>query len=79
MTRVKKNRYLFWLMDMSLKLTRCINFIDVIGMGIRAERIVEEDNKRDIKIRTGLINLSKIMDGKQGAALCQPRNVKNQY
>ena len=48
-------------------------------MGIRAERIVEEDNKRDIKIRTGLINLSKIMDAIQGAALCQPWNVKNQY
>ena len=53
--------------------------MDVIGMGIRAERIVEEDNKRDIKIRTGLITLSKIMDAIQGTALCQPWNVKNQY
>ena len=30
----KKNRYPFWLMDMSLKLTQCINFTDAIGMGI---------------------------------------------
>ena len=32
----EKNRYLFWSMDMSLKLTQCINFTDVIGMGIHA-------------------------------------------
>ena len=32
----KKNPYLFWPMDMSLKLTQCINFTDVIGMGIHA-------------------------------------------
>ena len=36
MTKVKKNRYLFSSMDMILKLTQCINFTDVIGMGIHA-------------------------------------------
>ena len=32
MTKAKKNRHLFWSMDMGLKLTQCINFMDVIGM-----------------------------------------------
>ena len=30
----KKGPVSFWLMDMSLKLTQCINFTDAIGMGI---------------------------------------------
>ena len=30
----KKRRYLFWSMDMNLKPTQCINFMNVIGMGI---------------------------------------------
>ena len=30
MTKGKKNRHPFWLMDMSLKLTRYINFMDVL-------------------------------------------------
>ena len=28
----KKHRYLSWLMDMSLKLTQCISFMDAMGM-----------------------------------------------
>ena len=32
----KKTPVLFWSMDMSLKLRQCINFMDVIGMGIHA-------------------------------------------
>ena len=32
----KKNKHLFWMMDMNLKRTQCINFMDVIGMGIHA-------------------------------------------
>ena len=30
----KKTPVLFWSMDMSLKLRQCINFMDVISMGI---------------------------------------------
>ena len=66
-------------MDMNLKPTQYINFMDVIGMGIHAERIVQKDNKRDMKIRVRLIGLSKIMDGIQNIILCQPGNVKDQY
>ena len=79
MTKVKKNRHLFWLMDMSLKLRQCINFMDVIGTDIHVYRIVQKDNKRGIRVPVRLIGLSKIMDGIQNIILCQPGNVKNQY
>ena len=64
---------------MSLKLTQCTNFMDVIDMGIHAKRIVQKDNKRGKKIRIRLIGLSKIMDGIQNIILCQPGTVRNQY
>ena len=35
--------------------------------------------QRDMKIRVGLIGLSKIMNGIQSIIICQPGNVKNQY
>ena len=66
-------------MDMNLKPTQCINFMDVIGIGIHVYRIVQKDDKRDIKIRIRLIGLSKIMDGVQSIILYEPGNVKNQY
>ena len=66
-------------MDMSLKLTQFINFTDVIDMGIHAQKIVQEDNRKRIKIRARSIGLLKIMDGIQSRILCQPGNVKNQY
>ena len=47
-------------MDMNLKLTQCIHFMDVIGMGIHAERILQKDKKRDVKIRVRLIGSSKM-------------------
>ena len=47
-------------MDMNLKLTQCIHFMDVIGMGIYAERILQKDKKRDVKIRVRLIGSSKM-------------------
>ena len=53
----KKHLCIFWLMDMNLKLTQCINFMDIIGMGIHGQRIVQKDNKRDIKICVRLIGL----------------------
>ena len=45
-------------MDINLKLTQCIHFMD--GMGIHAERILQKDKKRDIKIRVRLIGSSKM-------------------
>ena len=66
-------------MGMSLKLTQCINFTDVIGTGIQAQKIVQEGNKRGIKIRAGSIGLLKIMDVIKSIVLCQPGNVKIQY
>ena len=67
-------------MDMSLKSTQYINFMDVIGMGIHGHtRIVQKDNKKDIKVRVRSIGSSKIMDEIQNIILCQPGNVKNQY
>ena len=41
----KKTRYFFWSMDMSLKLTQCINFTDVIGMGISVSKTVKKTTK----------------------------------
>ena len=35
----------------------CINFMGVIGMAIHAQKIVQKDNKRDIKTRFRLIGL----------------------
>ena len=66
-------------MDMNLKLTQCINFMDIIGMGIHGQRIVQKDNKRDIKIRVRLIGLLKVMDRIQNITLCQLGKVRNQY
>ena len=79
MTKVGKNQHLFWLMDINLKPTQYISSMDVIGKGIYAYRIVQKDNKRDMKIRVRSIGLSKIMDGIQNIILCQPGNVKIQY
>ena len=79
MIKMKKSQHIFWLMDMNLKPTQCIKFMDVIGAGIHVYRTVQKDNKRDMKIRVRLIGLSKIMDGIQSITLCQPGNVKKQY
>ena len=65
-------------MGMSLKLIQCINFMDVISIGIHAKRIVQKD-KRDIRIRVRLIGLSKLMEETQSIILCQSGNVKSQY
>ena len=79
MTKVGKNQHLFGSMDINLKPTQYISFIDVIGKGVHAYRIVQKANKRDMKIRVRSIGLSKIIDGIQNIILCQPGNVKNQY
>ena len=75
MAKTKKNQHLFWLIDMNPKATEYISFMDVIGMGTHAERIIQKDNKRDKKIRVRLTGLSKIADGTQNIILCQPGNV----
>ena len=46
MTKVKKNRYRFWSMDMNLKPTQCINFMDAIGMGIHVNHRAKRQQKR---------------------------------
>ena len=66
-------------MEMGLKLTQCINFMDVIAIDIHVSRIVQKDNKKDIKTRIRLIGSSRVMDGIHSIILCQPGNVKNQY